>query len=116
MPNSSVVNLYPVPNDDATVKQASIAIPTSSNPSAGTSAVSFTTLFGALHENTKYVVLDVHDSDAFVNYFTTATSANGHRLYAGRSYTWSKEAAEGASFVNSSGSTAGRIVASEFTQ
>ena len=111
MPNSSVVNLYPVPNDQATVKQASIAIPVS-----GSGAVSFTTLFGALHENTKYVVLDVHDSDAFVNYFTTATSANGHRLYAGRSYTWSKEAAEGASFVNSSGSTAGRIVASEFTQ
>jgi hypothetical protein len=111
MPTSSVVNLYPVPNDDATVKQASIAIPVS-----GSGAVSFTTLFGALHENTKYVVLDVHTSDCFVNYFTTATSANGHRLYAGRSYTWSKEAAEGASFVNSSGSTAGRIVASEFTQ
>lgn len=111
MPNSSVVNLYPVPNDQATVKQASIAIPVS-----GSGAVSFTTLFGALHENTKYVVLDVHDSDAFVNYFTTATAANGHRLFAGRSYTWSKEAAEGASFINSSSSTAGRIVASEFTQ
>jgi|TARA_R100000231_G_C5200320_1_gene127206 ABC-type Mn2+/Zn2+ transport system ATPase subunit len=111
MPNSSVVNLYPVPNDQATVKQASIAIPVS-----GSGAVSFTTLFGALHENTKYVVLDVHDSDAFVNYFTTATAANGHRLFVGRSYTWSKEAAEGASFINSSSSTAGRIVASEFTQ
>ena len=111
MPNSSVVNLYPVPNDQATVKQASIAIPVS-----GSGAVSFTTLFGALHENTKYVVLDVHDSDCFVNYFTTATSGNGHRLYAGRSYTWSKEAADGASFINSSASTAGRIVASEFTQ
>lgn len=116
MPNSSVVNLYPVPNDQATVKQASIAIPTSSNPAAGTSSVLFTTLFGELHANTKYVVLDVHSSDCFVNYFTGATSGNGHRLYAGRSYTWSKAAAEGASFVNSSGSTAGRIVASEFTQ
>ena len=97
MPNSSIVNLYPVPNDDATVKQASIAIPVS-----GSGAVLFTTLFGA--------------SDCFVNYFTTATSGNGHRLYAGRSYTWSKEAAEGASFINASSGTAGRIVASEFTQ
>jgi hypothetical protein len=111
MPNSNVVNLYPVPNNDATVKQAFIAILVS-----GLGAVSFTILFGALHVNTKYVVLDVHDSDSFVNYFTTATAANGHRLYAGRSYTWSKKAAEGASFINSSASTAGRIVASEFTQ
>lgn len=111
MPNANVVNLYPVPNDQATVKQASIAIPVS-----GSGAVSFTTLFGELHENTKYIVLDVHDSDCFVNYFTTATAGNGHRLYAGRSYTWSSQAAEGASFINASASTAGRIVASEFTQ
>ncbi len=111
MPNSNVVNLYPVPNDQSTVKQASIAIPVS-----GSGAVSFTTLFGELHSNTRYIVLDVHDSDCFVNYFTTATAGNGHRLYAGRSYTWSKQAAEGASFINSSAGTAGRIVASEFTQ
>jgi len=111
MPNSNVVNLYPVPNDQATVKQASIAIPVS-----GSGAVSFTTLFGELHSNTRYIVLDVHTSDCFVNYFTTATAGNGHRLYAGRSYTWSKQAAEGASFINASSGTAGRIVASEFTQ
>lgn len=111
MPNSNVVNLYPVPNDQATVKQKSIAIPAS-----GSGAVSFTTLFGELHDNTKYIVLDVHDSDCFVNYFETATAGNGHRLYAGRSYTWGAKAAEGASFINASSSTAGRIVASEFTQ
>ena len=60
MPNSNVVNLYPVPNKQATVKQKSIDIPVS-----GSGAVSFTTLFGELHSNTKYVVLDVHDSDCF---------------------------------------------------
>ena len=49
MPNSNVVNLYPVPNDQATVKQASIAIPVS-----GSGAVSFTTLF----EN-YIVILDI---------------------------------------------------------
>ena len=111
MPNSNVVNLYPVPNDQATVKQKSIDIPVS-----GSGAVSFTTLFGELHDNTRYIVLDVHSSDCFVNYFETATATNGHRLYAGRSYTWSAKAAEGASFINASSTSAGRIVASEFTQ
>ncbi len=44
---------------------------------------------------TKYIVIDVQDADCFVSYSGTEPDAtSGHRLYAGRSYTWSKDAAQ----------------------
>ena len=54
-------------------------------------------------------------SDVRVTYDDSApTSTNGHILFAGRSYTWSKQAATAAKFIEDSTVTA-TIHASEFT-
>jgi hypothetical protein len=42
------------------------------------------------------------------------TTSNGHKLFAGRSYTFSKEAAVKAKFIRSGGTSA-KIHASQFT-
>jgi hypothetical protein len=44
----------------------------------------------------------------------TSGSENGHKLFAGRSYTFSKEAAVKAKFIRSGGTSA-KIHASQFT-
>ena len=72
----------------------------------------FGTAFNSL---TRYIVLDVQLADVRVTYDGSApTSTNGHILFAGRSYTWSKQAAVAAKFIRD-GSVSASIHASEFT-
>jgi hypothetical protein len=101
MANSFVTNLYPKPTPGATDQTLSVDDSIKQ--------------FSAFNSLTKYVVLDVQVSDVRVTYDDSApTSTNGHILYAGRSYTWSKQAATAAKFIEDSTVTA-TIHASEFT-
>jgi hypothetical protein len=103
MANSFVTNLYPKPTPGATDQTLSVDDTTGGKQ------------FSAFNSLTKYVVLDVQVSDVRVTYDDSApTSTNGHILYAGRSYTWSKQAAKAAKFIEDSTVTA-TIHASEFT-
>ena len=83
MPNSFVTNLYPKPTAGTTMEH--IVLDSSSSPEG------VTTSYSGL---TKYIALDVSDADAFVNFTGSASQSNpkGHRLYSGRSYTFSKSA------------------------
>ena len=105
MPNSFVTNLYPKPTPGVNDQTLTVS----------NSAVQFGTAFNSL---TKYVVLDVQTADVRVTYdgdtSGDVSATNGHLLFAGRSYTWSKEAATAARFFRD-GSTDGKIHASEFT-
>ena len=70
--------------------------------------------FAAFNLITQMIVLDVQDADVMCTFDTSApTSSNGHRLYQGNSYTWSKDAAARAKFIRQ-GSTSATIHASEF--
>jgi len=101
MANSFVTNLYPKPTPGATDQTLSVDDSIKQ--------------FSAFNSLTKYVVLDVQVSDVRVTYDDSApTSTNGHILFAGRSYTWSKQAATAAKFIEDSTVTA-TIHASEFT-
>ncbi len=101
MANSFVTNLYPKPTPGATDQTLSVDDSIKQ--------------FSSFNSLTKYVVLDVQVSDVRVTYDDSApTSTNGHILYAGRSYTWSKQAATAAKFIEDSTVTA-TIHASEFT-
>ena len=103
MANSFVTNLYPKPTPGATDQTLSV------DDTAGGKQ------FSAFNSLTKYVVLDVQGADVRVTYDDSApTTTNGHILYAGRSYTWSKQAAVAAKFIRDTSVTAG-IFASEFT-
>ena len=103
MANSFVTNLYPKPTPGATDQTLSV------DDTAGGKQ------FSAFNSLTTYVVLDVQVSDVRVTYDDSApTSTNGHILFAGRSYTWSKQAATAAKFIEDSTVTA-TIHASEFT-
>ena len=103
MPNSFVTNLYPKPTTGVTDQSLAVA----------DSAVQFGTAFNSL---TKYVVLDIQTADVRVTYDGSdpVGGSNGHILFAGRSYTWSKEAAAAAKFIRNGGTSAS-IHASEFT-
>lgn len=105
MANSFVTNLYPKPTNSTTMERLQVTA------SSGSTGNSFQTTYSS---NTKYIVLDVQDADVLVSYTGDPTTALGHRLYAGRSYTWSKVAAEKAKFVKASTTTA-NIHATEFT-
>ena len=102
--NSRVRNLYPKPTLGVTSMQML--------------SVDSTTVqhqFSAFNDLTRYIVLDVQDADAYVTYTGENASATvGHRLFAGRSYTWAVETAQQAKFV-ATGSTTSVIAASEFT-
>ena len=101
MPNSLVTNLYPKPTPGATDQTLAV----------GASVETF----GAFNSLTKFVVLDVQVADVRVTYDGSApTTTNGHILFAGRSYTWSKAAAEAAKFFEDT-TTDATIHASEFT-
>ena len=102
MANSFVTNLYPKPTSGVSDQTLAVA----------DSAVQFGTAFNSL---TRYIVLDVQLADVRVTYDGSApTSTNGHILFAGRSYTWSKQAAVAAKFIRD-GSVSASIQASEFT-
>jgi len=101
MPNSLVTNLYPKPTPGAT--DQTLAVDNSVQT------------FGAFNSLTKFIVLDVQVADVRVTYDgSTPSSTNGHILFAGRSYTWSKAAAEAAKFFEDT-TTDATIHASEFT-
>ena len=103
--NSRTTNLYPTPTSGvAAMKMLTV----SSSVVQLTDSYTFDTL-------TRYIVLDVQDADVYVTYTGETPSASvGHKLYAGRSYTWSKKAAEAAKFLRT-GSTDAVIAATQFT-
>jgi hypothetical protein len=102
MANSYVTNLYPKPTVGVSDQTLTVS----------TSVVQFGTAFNSL---TRYIVLDVQGADVRVTYDDSApTTSNGHILFAGRSYTWSKAAAQAAKFIRDGGTDA-IIHASEFT-
>jgi hypothetical protein len=104
MANSYVTNLYPKPTPGVTDQTLTV------DATAG--GVQFGTAFNSL---TRYIVLDVQGADVRVTYDDSApTTSNGHILFAGRSYTWSKQAAVAAKFIRDGGTDA-TIHASEFT-
>ena len=104
MANSYVTNLYPKPTPGVTDQTLTV------DATAG--GVQFGTAFNSL---TRYIVLDVQGADVRVTYDDSApTTSNGHILFAGRSYTWSKQAAAAAKFIQDGGTSA-TIHASEFT-
>jgi hypothetical protein len=104
MANSYVTNLYPKPTPGVTDQTLTV------DATAG--GVQFGTAFNSL---TRYIVLDVQGADVRVTYDDSApTTTNGHILFAGRSYTWSKQAAAAAKFIRDGGTDA-TIHASEFT-
>ena len=104
MPNSYVTNLYPKPTPGVADQTLTV------DATAG--GVQFGTAFNNI---TRYIVLDVQGADVRVTYDNSApTTTNGHILFAGRSYTWSKQAAVAAKFIRDTSVTAG-IFASEFT-
>jgi len=102
MPNSYVTNLYPKPTPGVADQTLTVS----------TGVVQFGTAFNNI---TRYIVLDVQGADVRVTYDDSApTTTNGHILFAGRSYTWSKQAAAAAKFIRDGG-VDGTIHASEFT-
>jgi hypothetical protein len=103
--NSRTTNLYPKPTPGVTAMEMLSVDSTSVQHT-------FATTYNRL---TRYVVLDVQDADAYVTYTgENASDTVGHRLFAGRSYTWAVETAQQAKFV-ATGSTTSVIAASEFT-
>ena len=102
MANSYVTNLYPKQTPGVADQTLTVS----------SSVVQFGTAFNSL---TRYIVLDVQGADVRVTYDDSApTTSNGHILFAGRSYTWSKQAAAAAKFIRDGGTDA-TIHASEFT-
>ncbi len=107
MPNTRSTNLYPKPvtgHTDQTLAVGNAVVP-----------------FGSFSANCKYVVLDVQVADVRVTYDGSnpdntqdSGTANGHILFAGRSYTWAVETARAAKFIENS-TTDAVIQASEFT-
>ena len=103
MPNSLVTNLYPAPTPGVADQTLTV------DSTAGG------VQFSAFNSLTKFVVLDVQVADVRVTYDGSApTTTNGHILFAGRSYTWSKAAAVAAKFIEDT-TTDATIHASEFT-
>jgi hypothetical protein len=112
MANSNVVNLYPVPN--GTIGDRVLTVAGSAVTLLTTASLTGNTV-NSFDELTRYIVLDVQDADVRVTYDGVAPTASvGHRLFAGRSYTWAKETAEKAQFI--AVSTSAKVHASEFTQ
>jgi|TARA_R100000479_G_scaffold160172_1_gene97501 hypothetical protein len=103
MANSFVTNLYPKPTGGTSLRKMIVDSTSAAHTILGDSTVndgSDTAGSTSFNSLTKYIVLDVQDADVFVTYDGTTPNANyGHRLYAGRSYTWSKIAATEAKFV-----------------
>lgn len=113
MPNSNVVNLYPVPN--RTIGDRVLTVGASATTLLTTADLSGNTA-SSFDDETRYIVLDVQDADVRVTYDGVApTGSVGHILFAGRSYTWAVETAKVAQFIRDGGTSA-KIHASEFTQ
>ena len=105
MANARVSNLYPSPTGGVTaMKMLTVS----------SSAVQLTDGGYTFSNLTRYVTLDVQDADVYVTYTgETPSDTVGHKLYAGRSYTWSLNAATKAKFI--SDGTDAVIAATQFT-
>lgn len=69
--------------------------------------------FSAFNDITTMVMFDIQDADVSCTVDgSTPSASNGHRLYAGRAYTWSTAMAASAKFIQQ-GATAAVIHASE---
>ena len=99
--NSYISNLYLKPTDGATSQRL-------------TPTTLVVAEFSAFIRGTKAISFDVQTNDVFMTVDgSTPTSTNGHKLYAGRAYTLSVEAAKAAKFLAASGTAV--IFASELT-
>lgn len=122
MANSFITNLYPKPTSDKPLRKMTVnstsdshSLINAGDDTSGTKIPDGSDA-GAFDKLTKYVVIDVQGADAFVTYSGTKPNATyqGHRLYAGRSYTWSEASASKALFIKA-GTVDSIIYASEFT-
>jgi len=112
MANSFVTNLYPIPSGTGNDHRLTVDATAGGVQFSQSSKDDNTDAFNSL---TKYIAFDVQDADVFMTFDGSApTTSNGHKLFAGRSYTFSKEAAVKAKFIRS-GSTSAKIHASQFT-
>tara|TARA_R110001606_G_C15325713_1_gene645051 strand:- start:1157 stop:1465 length:309 start_codon:yes stop_codon:yes gene_type:complete len=91
MANSFVTNLYLVPTEGATSQRLT--------PDATTVEE-----FGAFNASTRVIFFDVQSNDIFMTLDgSTPTTTNGHKLFAGRSYSLSIQAARVAKFISATG-------------
>ncbi len=112
MANSFVTNLYPIPSGTANDHRLTVDATAGGVQFSQSSKDDNTDAFDSL---TKYIAFDVQDADVFMTFDGSApTTSNGHKLFAGRSYTFSKEAAVKAKFIQAGGTPA-KIHASQFT-
>jgi hypothetical protein len=112
MANSFVTNLYPIPSGTANDHRLTVDATAGGVQFSQSSKDDNTDAFDSL---TKYIAFDVQDADVFMTFDGSApTTSNGHKLFAGRSYTFSKEAATKAKFIQAGGTSA-KIHASQFT-
>lgn len=100
--NTNVTNLYPSPTPGHTDQRLAVA------GSVTAFASTWTT-------GTQSVVLDVQGADVMCTFDgSNPSSSNGHFMANGTSYTWSKQTATAAKFIQY-GVTAAAIHLSEFT-
>jgi len=112
MANSFVTNLYPIPSGTANDHRLTVDDTSGGVQFSDSGKDDNTRAFDSL---TKYIAMDVQDADVFMTFDGSApTTSNGHKLFAGRSYTFSKEAAVKAKFIQAGGTSA-KIHASQFT-
>ena len=110
--NSYITNLYPNPSGTSNDHRLTVDSTAGGVQFSQSSKDDNTDAFDSL---TKFISFDVQNADCFVTFDTSApTTSNGHRLYAGRSYTISKAAAERAKFIKA-GTTDSVIHASQFS-
>ena len=103
MPATYAVNLYPKPTPSQTDEKLAVS----------SVVVALATNFKTINTN-RFVVLDVQTNDVMCTFDGSDPSAtNGHRLYAGRDYTWSVDTAAAAKFIRASADAV--IHASGFT-
>ena len=101
MPNSFVTNLYPVPVSGADAQRIT--------PTDSVEAV-----FADFDPNCKFITFDVQANDVFMTIDGSAPATdNGHKLYAGRSYSIARQTADFARFIADSGTAV--IYASQLT-
>ena len=91
MANSYITNLYLVPTQGASSQRLT--------PDASTVVE-----FGSFDPTTRVVFFDVQSNDIFMTLDgSTPTTTNGHKLFAGRSYSLSIQAARVAKFISATG-------------
>lgn len=101
MPNSFITNLYPVPVTGASAQRIT---PTDSVEAT----------FTAFDPNTKFITFDVQANDVFMTIDGSPPATdNGHKLYAGRSYSIARQTADFARFIADTGTAV--IYASQLT-